>query len=151
MANDIDLKGRTAVVTGGAGFREGDHRALLNRAPRSPSGTPLARKTVRRSARTSGGRPRCIRPCAVAKARDATTKALGRIDILQYGIAGVNAKTWETDVEEWRRVRINLDGPFICRAPGAADDRSERWPDVNIASIAGKKPQRRALPASGRA
>ena len=58
-------------------------------------------------------------PAAVAKATEATAKALGRIDILvnNAGIAGANAKVWETDVEEWRKVmRVNLDGPFICCA-----------------------------------
>ena len=82
-------------------------------------------------------------PAAVAKARDATTKALGRIDILvnNAGIAGVNATTWETDVEEWRKVmRINLDGPFICsRAVVPLMIAQNYGRIVNIASIAGKE------------
>ena len=53
----------------------------------------------------------------IEKARDATVKAFGRIDILvnNAGIAGANATTWDTAVDEWRKVmRINLDGPFLC-------------------------------------
>jgi 3-oxoacyl-[acyl-carrier protein] reductase len=82
-------------------------------------------------------------PAAVAAARDATLKALGRIDILvnNAGIAGVNASTWETDVEEWRRVmRVNLDGPFICsRAVVPLMIAQNYGRIVNIASIAGKE------------
>ena len=54
----------------------------------------------------------------MAEARDATLAALERIDILvnNAGIAGANAKTWETDVEEWRKVmRINLTGRSCAR------------------------------------
>ena len=76
-------------------------------------------------------------------ARDATAKAFGRIDILvnNAGIAGVNATTWETDVEEWRKVmRINLDGPFICsRAVVPLMIAQNYGRIVNIASIAGKE------------
>ena len=80
---------------------------------------------------------------AVEAAREATLAELGRIDILvnNAGIAGVNAKTWETDVEEWRKVmRINLDGPFLCAravVPGMIAAGYGRI--VNIASIAGKE------------
>ena len=76
-------------------------------------------------------------------ARDATVKTLGRIDILinNAGIAGANAKTWETDVEEWRKVmRVNLDGPFICsRAIVPLMIAQNYGRIVNIASIAGKE------------
>ena len=148
MANAIDLKGRTAVVTGGA---QGFGKAITERFVGSGArvaiwdrDVPLAEKT----ASAFGGQVVSI-ACDVAdaastdKARDATVKALGRIDILvnNAGIAGVNAKTWETDVEEWRKVmRINLDGPFICsRAVVPLMIAQNYGRIVNIASIAGKE------------
>jgi 2-dehydro-3-deoxy-L-rhamnonate dehydrogenase (NAD+) len=148
MANAIDLKGRTAVVTGGA---QGFGKAITERFVGSGArvaiwdrDVPLAEKT----ASAFGGQVVAI-GCDVAdaastdKARDATVKALGRIDILvnNAGIAGVNAKTWETDVEEWRKVmRINLDGPFICsRAVVPLMIAQNYGRIINIASIAGKE------------
>ena len=148
MANKIDLSGRTAVVTGGA---QGFGRAITERFVASGAkvaiwdrDTKLADKTAKEV-----GNGTIVVACdvadegSVAAARDATVKALGKIDILvnNAGIAGANAKTWETDVEEWRKVmRINLDGPFICSkavVPGMIAAGYGRI--VNIASIAGKE------------
>ena len=148
MANDIDLKGRAAVVTGGA---QGFGKAITERFLKSGAriaiwdrDTALAEKTAR--ALGAGVTPI---PCdvtddkSVAKALDATVKALGKVDILvnNAGIAGANAKTWETDVEEWRKVmRVNLDGPFICsRAVVPLMVAQNYGRIVNIASIAGKE------------
>lgn len=148
MANKIDLNGRSAVVTGGA---QGFGRAITERFIASGAkvaiwdrDTKLAEKTAKE---VGGGT--IVVACdvadegSVAAARDSTMKAFGRIDILvnNAGIAGANAKTWETDVEEWRKVmRINLDGPFICSravVPGMIAAGYGRI--VNIASIAGKE------------
>jgi 3-oxoacyl-[acyl-carrier protein] reductase len=82
-------------------------------------------------------------PGSVAKARERTLERFGRIDILinNAGIAGAIAKTWETDVDDWRQVmRINLDGPFICsRAVVPLMIEQNYGRIVNIASIAGKE------------
>jgi 3-oxoacyl-[acyl-carrier protein] reductase len=84
-----------------------------------------------------------IDPASVTAACAATLKQLQRIDILvnNAGIAGANAKTWETDIEEWRKVmRVNLDGPFICsRAVVPLMITQGYGRIVNIASIAGKE------------
>jgi NAD(P)-dependent dehydrogenase (short-subunit alcohol dehydrogenase family) len=148
MANDIDLKGRTAVVTGGA---QGFGKAITERFLNSGARVAIWDRDIalaQRTAHTLGDNVKAIAcdvsdPAAVAKARDATTKTLGSIDILvnNAGIAGVNAKTWETDVEEWRKVmRINLDGPFICsRAVVPLMIAQNYGRIVNIASIAGKE------------
>jgi len=148
MANDIDLKGRTAVVTGGA---QGFGKAITERFLKSGARVAIWDQDIalaRKTAQALGGDVEAVAcdvsdPAAVTKARDATTKALGRIDILvnNAGIAGVNAKTWETDVEEWRKVmRINLDGPFICsRAVVPLMIAQNYGRIVNIASIAGKE------------
>jgi 2-dehydro-3-deoxy-L-rhamnonate dehydrogenase (NAD+) len=148
MANDIDLQGRIAVVTGGAqGFGKAITECFLKSGAKVAiwdQDIALARKTVQ----ALGENVLAVAcdvsdPAAVAKARDATTKALGRIDILvnNAGIAGVNAKTWETDVEEWRKVmRINLDGPFICSRAVVPLMMAQNYGRiVNIASIAGKE------------
>jgi len=148
MSNVIDLKGRTAVVTGGA---QGFGKAITQRFVSSGAkvavwdrDTALAEKT----AQEIGSQVSVIAcdvtdPAAVAKATEATAKALGRIDILvnNAGIAGANAKVWETDVEEWRKVmRVNLDGPFICsRAVVPLMIAQNYGRIVNIASIAGKE------------
>jgi 2-dehydro-3-deoxy-L-rhamnonate dehydrogenase (NAD+) len=146
--NMIDLKGRAAVVTGGA---QGFGKAITDRFLKSGAriaiwdrDTALAQQT----ARELGGEIEAIGcdvadPASVAAALAATVRRFGRVDILinNAGIAGVNGKTWETDVEEWRKVmRVNLDGPFICSraiVPGMIAQNYGRI--VTIASIAGKE------------
>jgi NAD(P)-dependent dehydrogenase (short-subunit alcohol dehydrogenase family) len=144
----IDLKGRAAVVTGGAqGFGKAIAQRFLLSGARIAiwdRDTALAQKT----AKALGGEVHAVacdvaEPASVATALDATLGLFGRIDILvnNAGIAGANAKTWETDVEEWRKVmRVNLDGPFICSravVPGMIQQNYGRI--VTIASIAGKE------------
>jgi 2-dehydro-3-deoxy-L-rhamnonate dehydrogenase (NAD+) len=149
MANNmIDLKGRAAVVTGGAqGFGKAITQRFLQSGARIAiwdRDTALAEK----KAKALGGEVHALacdvaEPASVATALAATLGLFGRIDILvnNAGIAGANAKTWETDVEEWRKVmRVNLDGPFICSravVPGMIQQNYGRI--VTIASIAGKE------------
>ena len=148
MANQIDLKGRKAVVTGGA---QGFGRAMTDRFIASGAAvaiwdrdTALAEKTAAEiGSGVSVFACDVADPASVAATTQATLKALGRIDILinNAGIAGANAKTWETDVEEWRKVmRINLDGPFICARAVVPSMIAQNYGRiVNIASIAGKE------------
>jgi 3-oxoacyl-[acyl-carrier protein] reductase len=148
MANAIDLKGRIAVVTGGA---QGIGRAITERFVASGAkvaiwdmDTALAQKTAAAIGSNSSAHTCDVTdPKSIDAARDATLKAYGRIDILvnNAGIAGANATVWETRIEEWQRVmRINLDGPFLCCrsvVPGMIAQNYGRI--VNIASIAGKE------------
>ncbi len=148
MVNRIDLEGRTAVVTGGA---QGIGRAIAERFAASGARVAIWDRDIGLAERTAAGLSERVvavacdvtEPAKVAAARDATVSRLGRIDILvnNAGIAGANAKTWETDVEEWRKVmRINLDGPFICsRAVVSLMIAQNYGRIVNIASIAGKE------------
>jgi 2-dehydro-3-deoxy-L-rhamnonate dehydrogenase (NAD+) len=148
MANNIDLKNRVAVVTGGA---QGFGKAITERFLGSGAKVAIWDRDIEFAQRTAQalGVGVTALPCdvadpaSVAGARDATAKVLGRIDILvnNAGIAGANAKTWETEVEEWRKVmRINLDGPFICsRAVVPLMIAQNYGRIVNIASIAGKE------------
>jgi 3-oxoacyl-[acyl-carrier protein] reductase len=146
--NKIDLNGRCAVVTGGA---QGFGKAITQRFV--ASGAKVAiwdhdKALADKTAQSIGNAVSAFQvdvtdSAAVAKTRDDTLKAFGKIDILvnNAGIAGINKTVWETDLDEWRKVlRVNLDGPFICSkaiVPVMIDRKYGRI--VNIASIAGKE------------
>jgi 3-oxoacyl-[acyl-carrier protein] reductase len=148
VGNEFDLKGRTAVVTGGA---QGFGRAITERFVASGAKVAIWDRDLALAERTAaelGGQAIAVAcdvadPACVTDACTATLKQLKRIDILvnNAGIAGANAKTWETDVEEWRKVmRVNLDGPFVCsRAVVPLMVTQGYGRIVNIASIAGKE------------
>jgi 3-oxoacyl-[acyl-carrier protein] reductase len=120
--NKIDLNGRCAVVTGGA---QGFGRAITERFVSSGAKVaiwdhdqPFAEKTAKEiGSGVTAFKVDVSDPAAVEKARDATLKAFGRIDI-----------------------RINLDGPFICcKAIVPSMVKQNYGRIVNIASIAGKE------------
>ncbi|HLI98514.1 MAG TPA: SDR family NAD(P)-dependent oxidoreductase [Bradyrhizobium sp.] len=146
--NTIDLKGRCAVVTGGA---QGFGRAITERFVASGAKVAiwdhdhvLAEKTAKEiGASVTTFKVDVSDLAAVEKTRDATLAAFGKIDIFvnNAGIAGVNKTVWDTDFEEWRKVlRINLDGPFICcKAIAPIMIKQNYGRIVNIASIAGKE------------
>ena len=148
MANAIDLKNRIAVVTGGA---QGIGKAATERFVASGAKVAIWDHDIELAEKTAAAIGPAVKAyacdvtdlAAIEKARDATIKDFGRIDILlnNAGIAGANATVWDTTVEEWRRVmRINLDGPFLCCkavVPGMIAQNYGRI--VNIASIAGKE------------
>jgi 3-oxoacyl-[acyl-carrier protein] reductase len=150
MANDIDLKGRVAVVTGGA---QGIGRAIVERFLKSGASiaiwdhdAPLAGKTA--GELKSAGRVEVfavdVRDYAqVERACTDTKKAVERIDILvnNAGISGPNVPTWEYPLDAWRQVMaVNLDGPFhCCRAVAPVMIAQNYGRIVNIASVAGKE------------
>jgi 3-oxoacyl-[acyl-carrier protein] reductase len=148
MGNRIDLSGKNAVVTGGA---QGFGRAIAERFVASGASVaiwdrdlPLAQRTAAELGEQAAAIACDVTdPAAVAAACDATLTKLGSIDILinNAGIAGANAKTWETDVDEWRKVmRVNLDGPFLCSRAVVPHMIARGYGRiVNIASIAGKE------------
>jgi 3-oxoacyl-[acyl-carrier protein] reductase len=148
--NQIDLKDRVAIITGGA---RGIGYAIAERLLQSGAhvclwdvdATALNAAKVELSAL---GKVQTVTVditsmASVDAAAASTIGAFGKIDILvnNAGIAGTNAKTWETDPAEWQRVMaINLNGPFHCChsvVPHMLKNGYGRI--VNIASIAGKE------------
>ena len=148
MPNQIDMKNRIAVVTGGA---QGIGRATTERFVASGAKVAiwdLDAAMGEKAAKAVGHVTIALTVdvtdlASIEKARDATLKAFGRIDILvnNAGIAGANASTWDTTADEWRKVmRINLDGPFLCcKAIAPVMIKQNYGRIVNIASIAGKE------------
>jgi len=146
--NNIDLNGRTAVVTGGA---QGFGRAITERFVASGAKVAiwdfdqaLAEKTAKEIGNAVSAFKVDVSDLAAVEAtRDATLKAFGKIDILvnNAGITGTNKTVWDIDLDDWRKVmRVNLDGPFICCkaiVPSMIEKKYGRI--VNIASIAGKE------------
>ncbi len=148
--NQIDLKNRHAVVTGGAqgiGFSIAE-RLLASGASVSiwdydseVLATSLAQLQSKGS--VTGAVVDVSDVASVDGAVNATIERHQRIDILvaNAGIAGPNFTTWEYPVEEWERVvSVNLFGVYYCcRAIVPHMLRQEYGRIVNVASIAGKE------------
>ena len=148
--NQIDLRNRAAIVTGGA---RGIGRAIAERLLASGASVSLwdvdaaALGQASRELSTNGTVQMVVVDVAdldsVNAAAAATVAAFGKLDILvnNAGITGGNAKTWELNPADWRRVMdINLNGVFYCChavVPHLLENGYGRI--VNIASIAGKE------------
>ncbi len=148
--NQLDMKGRTAVVTGGA---RGIGRAIAERMLASGAAVAIWDLDAAAMAQTaaelatkgavSTQQVELTDEAAVRDAAEATVARHGAVDILvnNAGITGGNAPTWDLPAEAWRRViDVNLVGPFlVCSAliPGMVARGYGRI--VNIASVAGKE------------
>jgi 3-oxoacyl-[acyl-carrier protein] reductase len=131
--NQLDLKGRTAVVTGGM---QGIGAAIVKRL--ESSGATVAVWDLDAAEKVDVSNHDSIQG-----ALKSTLTRLGKIDILvnNAGIAGLNAPTVDYPVEEWERVmRINLTSQFLCcRAVAPHMVKAKYGRIVNIASVAGKE------------
>jgi 2-dehydro-3-deoxy-L-rhamnonate dehydrogenase (NAD+) len=132
--NQIDLKGRTAVVTGGL---IGIGAAIVKRL--EASGARVRTWDV-------GDKADPVDVTDLATIERATARVMaefGRIDILvnNAGIAGPTVPVVEYPVADWKRViDIDLNGPFLCcRAVVPHMVKAKYGRIVNIASIAGKE------------
>ena len=131
--NQLDFKGRTAVVTGGM---QGIGAAIVKRL--EASGAKVAVWDLYHTDKVD-----VSNPSSVEKAVERTLKQLGRIDVLvnNAGVAGMNVPTVDYPIEEWERVlRINLTSQFLCcRAVAPHMVKANYGRIVNIASVAGKE------------
>jgi 3-oxoacyl-[acyl-carrier protein] reductase len=148
--NQIDLNGRTAVITGGA---RGIGFAVAQRALRSGAEVCLwdvdaarlerSQRELSELGTVSVVAVDLIDDAAVEAAAASTFERHGSIDILvnSAGITGGNGATWELDPKVWRHViEVNLIGSYLtCRAvvPRMLERGYGRI--VNIASVAGKE------------
>jgi NAD(P)-dependent dehydrogenase (short-subunit alcohol dehydrogenase family) len=148
--NNLDLTDQVAIVTGGArGIGYAISQRLLQ------SGASVCLWDVDDAAlQSASAKLSSLGPVHTAKvdvtsesstqaAADETSNHFGSISLVvnNAGIAGNNAKTWELDVADWRRVvDIDLTGVFlVCRATIPYILKNGYGRIVNIASIAGKE------------
>jgi len=157
--NQIDLKNRKAVVTGGA---QGIGLAIAERLLKSGASVSLWDRDESLLMETSDSLSSKgkVEPVvmdvtdlkSVRNAAEKTEELLGAIDVLvcNAGIAGPTAKIWEYPPEEWHQViDIDLTGVFNCLhvvSPIMIDQNYGRI--INVASVAGKDGNPNAAPYS---
>ena len=151
--NQIDLKDRVAVITGGA---QGIGFAVAERMLQSGASVVLwdidaallaqaedALRKLNHAGAVSTAIVELTLDADIAAATAQALRAHGRIDILvnNAGITGGNAPTWELAPEIWRRViEVNLVAPYLtCRAVVPQMVKQGYGRIVNIASVAGKE------------
>ncbi len=146
--NQLDLKNRIAIVTGGAA---GIGLAIAQRLIASGALVSLwdrDEKLLAESAKALGAKTHTARvdvsdETDVKLAFDETVRELGRVDVLvcSAGITGPNLVTWDYPVADWKQVLdINLTGVFLCNKTVIPHMRNNDYGRiVNIASIAGKE------------
>jgi 2-dehydro-3-deoxy-L-rhamnonate dehydrogenase (NAD+) len=144
--NQIDLKGRHAVVTGGAA---GIGFAVAARLAASVAVWDLDPGACAAAVGRLGGEGHLAvgvdvsDEAAVGTALQKTIGAFGGLDIqvCSAGITGPNRTVWEYEFADWKKVfDVNVHGMFLCnRAVVAEMRRRDYGRIVNIASIAGKE------------
>ena len=148
--NQLDMKGRVAVITGGA---QGIGYAVAERMLRSGAVVALwdvneeqlqkAAATLKLLGTVSIDVVELTDEAAVGAATSAVVTRHGRLDALvnSAGITGGNAPTWELAPDVWRRViEVNLIGSYLtCRAVVPQMLQQGYGRIVNIASVAGKE------------
>ena len=147
--NDIDLKGRNAIVTGGA---QGFGLAITERFLESGAKVMVwdIDKEMLSSTQKKIDSNNCffdevdvIDNIAVKNGINNAMKKFNKIDIFvnNAGITGPNETTWDYPVDEWNKViDVDLNGVFYCSkniVPHMIKNNYGRI--INIASIAGKE------------
>jgi NAD(P)-dependent dehydrogenase (short-subunit alcohol dehydrogenase family) len=131
--NQLDFKGRTAVVTGGM---QGIGAAIVKRL--EASGAKVAIWDL-----DGPGKVDVSSDESVQRALKDTLANFQKIDVLvnNAGIAGPTVPVVDYPVAEWERVlKVDLTGPFLCcRAVAPQMVKQKYGRIVNIASVAGKE------------
>ena len=152
--NNINLKNKVAVVTGGA---QGFGLAIAKRFLVSGAQVVIwdIDEKILLSVEEKNITKIIVDVTNFQKIEEATKETLslfGRIDILvnNAGIAGPSYTTWEYPIEEWQKIiDIDLSGVFYCCnciVPVMKKNNYGRI--INIASIAGKEGNPNAMPYS---
>jgi len=148
--NQLDLKGKNGIITGGA---RGIGFAIATRLLQAGASVCLwdrdldalkaAQQTLSSLGKVGTQQVDLTDADAVVAAAAATKLEFGSIELLvnNAGIAGVNAKLWEYTPEQWLAVvNTNLNAVFyVCRAVVPIMLEKQYGRIVNIASIAGKE------------
>jgi 3-oxoacyl-[acyl-carrier protein] reductase len=143
--NQLDLKDRHAVVTGGA---SGLGFAIAERLVASGAGVTIwdRDETAGRTAAAKLSGHAIVADvsdlASITRATEATLAHASAIDVLinNAGITGPNVKLWDYPADAWRDVfAVNLDGVFNCCRAVVPHMRARNYGRiVNIASVAGK-------------
>ena len=148
--NAIDLKGRNAIVTGGA---QGIGRAIAERLLASGAEVALwdrdsellaeTGKQLSERGEVSAAVVDVTDAGAVAGAFESAVERHGAVDIMvnNAGIAGPTMPSWEYPLDEWRAVvDVDLNGVYYCCRTALPHMRERDYGRiVNVASIAGKE------------
>jgi len=152
--NNINLKNKVAVVTGGA---QGFGLAIAKRFLVSGAQVVIwdIDEKILLSVEEKNITKIIVDVTNFKKIEEATKETLslfGRIDILvnNAGIAGPSYTTWEYPIEEWQKIiDIDLSGVFYCcKSIVPAMKKNNYGRIINIASIAGKEGNPNAMPYS---
>ena len=146
--NQLDLKGRHAVITGGA---SGLGYAISERMIASGASVTwwdVNTEVMASAAKVIGSDVHCEKvdvtlPTSVVAALARTIQKCGKVDILvnSAGITGPNVKLADYPPDAWAQViNVNLNGTFHCCRELAAHMQGNHYGRiVNIASVAGKE------------
>ena len=152
--NNINLKNKVAVVTGGA---QGFGLAIAKRFLVSGAQVVIwdIDQKILLSVEEKNITKIIVDVTNFKKIEEATKETLslfGRIDILvnNAGIAGPSYTTWEYPIEEWQKIiDIDLSGVFYCcKSIVPVMKKNNYGRIINIASIAGKEGNPNAMPYS---
>jgi 2-dehydro-3-deoxy-L-rhamnonate dehydrogenase (NAD+) len=153
--NQIDLAGRSAIVTGGA---RGIGLAITERFIGSGAKVAIwdvdgkAAEDAAKLLHQTAVQVDVTDEASVNAALQKSEAAIGPIDILvtSAGITGPNLTIADYPVEEWRRVlEVDLTGPFLCSKAVVSGMTARNYGRiVHIASVAGKEGNPNAGPYS---
>ena len=145
--NQLDMKGRHTVITGGAtGLGYAIAQRMLASGGRvtlwDRDGAAAARACTQLGNGAQSVAVDVADHAAVAHAVHQTLAQTPLVDALvnSAGITGPNVKVWEYPVDDWAQVmQVNLNGLFYCCREWTPHMRGNNYGRiVNIASVAGK-------------